>query len=346
LINVAVALVVGVVCAVGAAIGGLFPSSAMQLLLLLPIGVLLGGCVQTLGYVSLRHKAYRAGASAKITQAGGFVTGGLGIGMTAPLLTGLVIADLLGRLTHIGTLALYRAMLPAGSFARPSQRAMGRVAKKFREFPLVSVPGGLINTAGGAMTAFLMYGVFDAAVAGQYGLVERSVMLPVGMIVGAVSQVFSADLSASLRDGGAQALGLFREIVRRMFLLGLAPAIAIALLAPWVFGHLFGPTWVLSGEFARIMAPLLLISLTAGSVNMAITILGWQKVQLGWEVARLLAVALAWSLVLHLEMKPEMAVAAHVAVSVLMSLLYLWLADYMLRHHAMSPAAVDTTAHK
>ena len=345
LINVAVALVVAVACAVGTAIGGLIPASAMQVLWLLPVGVLLGGCVQTLGYLTLRHKAFGAGASAKMAQAGGYVAGGVGIGLAAPLPIGLVMADLLGRVANIGTLALHRSIFPAAIFALPTRRTLRRVAMKFREFPLVSVPGGLINAAGGTMTALLMYGAFDASVSGQYGLVERSLMLPVGMVAVAVSQVFTADLSASLRDGGAQALGLFRSVVRRMFLMGLAPALAVGLLAPWVFGHLFGTNWVLSGEFARIMAPLLLVSLITGSVNMAIMILGWQKVQLGWEMVRLAVVALAWLGVVHFGLKPALAVAMHVAANMSMNLLYLWLADHMLRRHAMPPALADAPAH-
>ena len=98
LINLAVAVMVALVCAVGTVIDGLIPASAVQVLWLLPVGVLLGGWMQTLGYVILRHKAFAAGASAKVAQAGGYVAGGLGIGFAAPVATGLVIADLLGRI--------------------------------------------------------------------------------------------------------------------------------------------------------------------------------------------------------------------------------------------------------
>ena len=204
----------------------------------------------------------------------------------------------------------------------------------FREFPLVAVPGGLINAAGGTMTALLMYGAFDAAVSGQYGLVERSLMLPVGMVAVAVSQVFIADLSASLRDGGGNALRLYRGVVRRMFMLGLLPAVLVGLFAPAVFAIAFGPTWTLAGEMARIMAPLVLVALVTSSVNMAIMILGWQKVQLGWELARLVAVSAAWLSIVKLDLPPTVAIGLHVAVSVLMSLAFLWLADHMLRRHA------------
>lgn len=345
LINIAVAVIVAMACAVCTAIRGLIPDSAQQLLWYLPIGVLLSGCVQTLGYVTLRHKAFAIGASAKMAQAGCYVAGGLGIGFAAPVSSGLVIADLVGRVASIGVLTLHRSMFSTSTFSRPQWRELRRVAMKFREFPLVSAPGGIINAAGGSMTAMLMYGAFNASVSGQYGLVERSLMLPVGMVTVAMSQVFTAELSASLRDGGGQALGLFRSVVKRMLLLGVAPALAIAFMAPWVFDHLFGDNWTLSGEFARIMAPLLLVALVVGPVNMAITILGWQKVQLGWEVARLVSISLAWLCVVHFGMKPRTAIAMHVAVNVCTNLLYLWLADHLLRQHAMPAALANAGDH-
>jgi O-antigen/teichoic acid export membrane protein len=334
LINFSVALLVAAGCALVAAQPGLVGPSVRELLWFLPAGVLLGGLVQTIGYLPLRHKAYAAGASAKVMQAVGNVVGAVGIGVTAPFTGGLVTSDLLGRVASICSLARHRSLFTRETWQRPQLQALRAAALRFREFPLVAVPGGLINAAGGTMTALLMYGAFDAAVSGQYGLVERSLMLPVGMVAVAVSQVFIADLSASLRDGGGNALRLYRGVVRRMFMLGLLPAALVGLFAPAVFAIAFGPTWALAGEMARIMAPLVLVALVTSSVNMAVMILGWQKVQLGWELARLVAVSAAWLSIVRLDLPPTVAIGAHVAVSVLMNLAYLWLADHMLRRHA------------
>jgi len=315
-----------------------------QLLLWLPAGVLLGGAVQTLGYLALRRKAFASGANAKIAQAGGTVVGSVGIGILSPMSIGLVIGDLCGRLASIVTLCAHRGLFDAAFFKAPRKADLWQAVRKYREFPLVSMPGSLINTAGGTMTALLMYGAFDAAIAGQYGLVERSLMLPVGMVAVAVSQVFSADLSAGMRDGGSQALALYRGVVRRMLLLGIGPALLVGLFAPLAFGLLFGSDWALAGELARIMAPLLLVSLVTGAVNMALTILGWQKVQFGWDLTRLAAVSSAWWCIVHFGLPATTAVGVHVAVSIGMSLLYLWLADHMLRRQfsAEGPKPVES----
>lgn len=335
LINLLIALAVTLACG---AVSWLVPESltvtTKGVLWFMPVGVLVGGGLQTIGYLALRKQAFAAGAAAKMAQAGGYVGSAVGIGTLAAASGGLVIADILGRLASIVTFALNRTIFDRSLFAASTRAELLRVARKFRELPLVSAPGQLINSAGGVMTSVLMYGAFDAAVSGHYGLVERSLMLPVGMVAVAVSQVFTADFSTSLRDGGSKALTLYRGLVRRMFFLGLIPACLVALLAPTLFEVVFGTKWAESGVFAQIMAPLMLVALVTGSVNMAITILGWQKVQLGWEVSRLALVSIAWLCVVKFDLSPGTAVAMHVASSIAMSLVYLWLADHMIRRHA------------
>jgi O-antigen/teichoic acid export membrane protein len=331
LINVAVSLLVALGCAVAAS--GPFDLSpqARKLLWWLPVGVLAGGALQTLGYLALRHKAFTLVASAKVAQALGTVAASIGIGLVAPVSTGLVIGDLLGRLASAAVIGTCRALVGAADLVRCTATDLASAARRFSEFPIVSVPGGLINAAGGTLTSLMMFAAFDAATAGQYGLVERSIILPMGMVAGAVSQVFTADLSACLRDGSKRALALYRGVIWRMFLLGLGPAVAVGLFAPPVFGWLFGPAWAQAGEFARIMSPLILVGLVTTSVNMAIMIAGYQKVQFAWEVLRLVTMLVAWLALTHFGVPACWAVAAHVLVIVLTSGLYLLLADHMLR---------------
>ncbi len=330
-INVVVSLLVALGCAV--AVWGPFDLSpqARKLLWWLPVGVLSSGALQTLGYLALRHKAFNLVASAKVAQALGTVVASIGIGLLAPVSSGLIIGDLLGRLASAAMIGTRRALVGAVDLARCTATDLASAARRFREFPIVSVPGGLINAAGGTLTSLMMFSAFDASTAGQYGLAERSIILPMGMVAGAVSQVFVADLSACLREGRTRALALYRGVMWRMFLLGLGPAVVVGLFAPPVFGWLFGPAWEQAGEFARILSPLMLVGLVTTSVNMAILIAGYQKVQLAWEVLRLVAMLAAWLALTHFDVPARWAVAMHVLVVSLTSTLYLLLADHMLR---------------
>jgi len=334
LVHVASTLLVGLGCAF-AAWGPWQPSPAMRSLLWwLPLGMLFGGALQTLGYLALRHQDFTLVANAKLAQALGSVAASIGIGVAAPATTGLVAGDLAGRLTSAAVIGLRRTLLQTSELRRWRRRELVAAARHFREFPVVSVPGGLINAAGGTLTSLMMFAAFDAATAGQYGLVDRSIILPVAMVAGAVSQVFTADLSAALRDGGTRPVKLFRGVVRRMALLAVGPALLVALLGPVAFEWLFGPAWAQAGDFARVMAPLIVVVLVTTPVNMAIMLAGYQKVQLAWEVLRLVAMAIAWVGLTQAGVSPTWAVAVHVLVVTATNLAYLLLADAMLRRQA------------
>lgn len=345
LINTLIALIVLMAGGVAWFIPNLLSATTKQVIWLLPPAVLIAGCLQTLGYLALRKQAFSPAANAKMAQAGGYVAAGIGIGSVIQVSTGLIAADLIGRLASILTFGLHKSVFERSFFLKSSGAELKRVARKFREFPLISAPGQLINSAGAVMTSVLMYVAFDANVSGHYGLVERSLLLPAGMLAIAVSQVFTADLSTSLRNGGTSSLALYRGLMRRMFLLSLAPTCLVGLFAPWLFAIAFGEQWSEAGRFAQTMAPLLLMTLVGGSLNMAITILGYQKIQLAWETARLALMSVTWLCIINLELPPQTAVTLHVAASIVVGVSYLWLADHMIRRHASMHSNDSQTTH-
>ena len=299
--------------------------------LLVPLGVLLGATLQTLTYVPLRQQQFGVGALAKVAQSLGYVVAGVGLGLFMPFAAGLIVADLAGRAASIAAYVVKRRRFGLPDLRLVTRSDMARMARQYREFPVVAVPGALIATSGAVLTSLLMYSVFDAAVSGQYGLVERSVLLPVGMLAGAVAQVFTATLSASLRSGGADSHLLFRRIVRLTFQIAIVPVLGFAFAAPWLFVVLFGPTWLLAGELAQIMAPLLLAVFVMTPVNMTVMLLGYQRTQVAWETSRLLLLSLAWLVVMQWHLGPKAAIALHVGCSVLVCLAYLLLADTLTR---------------
>ena len=155
-------------------------------------------------------------------------------------------------------------------------------------------------------------------------------MLPVGMVAVAVSQVFSADLAEQLRGGSGAANQSFRRVVASMARIGLVPAFVVGLAAPWLFPRLFGAQWAAAGEYAQLLAPLLFASFVTAPVNMAIMLAGRQRMQMAWEVCRLLTIAAAWGAVSLWNLGPHTAIALHVASGVCMCLLYLTMADRVL----------------
>ncbi len=315
-----------------------------QLLWLLPLVTLFGGALQIMTYVVLRNEAFGIGAGAKVAQAVGYSGAGLAIGALSPFGLGLVIADILGRLLSFATFALHRPSVGRVLDGEVRRSEVFSAARRYREFPLISLPGGLVNTAGGTITSAMLYGYFDSHVSGQYGLVERSLLLPLGMLAGAIAQVYTARLASSLRAGKEEVVRTFRRLLGLLLATGVIPALVLGITAPELFVWTFGNQWRVAGEFAQIMSPMLLTTYLMAPVNMVLVVLGKQITQSVWEACRLAALLLAWMTITGLDYTPKEAIVLHTVASVVMMVAYILIADASIRRHRLTTAAGATVA--
>ena len=291
-----------------------------------PVALLIGGTGQFLTYVVTRQGAFSVSANSKVAQGGTYAATGLAIGALSPVNSGIILADIGGRVALTGMLLGWtRWRLP--DLLRPvSPQQVRRAASKYREFPLISVPGGLVNTVGAVLTPIMIYATFSAYVSGQFGLVDRALGLPLTLVLTAVSQVYMAEFATKVRDDPPAAATQFRLVARNMALLGAVPAIVLFVFGPFVFETVFGAEWALAGEFARIMAPAYWLALIAGSVNMTIMLLGRQKLQMGWEIGRLLLMLVVWTAIPLLTLSALAAVILHSAAICVTSIAFLAIA--------------------
>lgn len=302
-----------------------FPAS------LFAIAFVSGGTLQYFGYLLTREQLFAASSNGKVLQAIGNAGTALTFALARPLSIGIVLADVVGR--ALGVLAMialsYRHLRPL--LERPSRSDVAAVMAKYRNYPLVTVPSGLVNMAGATLTSFMIYHYFDAATSGQFGLLERSATLPIGLIVLSVSQVYMAHLASDLRSDRANALGRFNNLVRVLTLVALPGVALLILLAPTLFAIVFGPGWEQAAYFAQLMAPTYGSSLVAGAINMTLLVVGRQKLQLSWEAARLVAMGGLWVTGTQLQWSVEVMVAGHSAILTIFSLLMIGLAAWAIR---------------
>jgi O-antigen/teichoic acid export membrane protein len=72
-----------------------------------------------------------------------------------------------------------------------------------------------------------------------------------------------------------------------MIYLGLGPCIAFAVLAPWLFEHVFGHPWREAGEYARYLAFMFYASFINSPVTQTLNVLERQWAQFAWDISRL-----------------------------------------------------------
>lgn len=297
---------------------------------LLGLAVVLIGGFQFLGYLVTREHLYGASANSKVTQAVAYSAIASAMGAFR-ISIGLIVADALARLA--ASLYLLRALRRMGFGGVRDLRFadIKSAAYKFREFPLVTVFGGVINSAGVVITPIMIYAQFSPEVSGQFTLVERAISFPIAMIVGAVSQVYMANFANAVRDNPDQVRPQFHALLRMLLLISTVPAIIGFFIAPALFAVVFGAEWALAGDLAKIMIPAYWIIFVYGGVNMTIMLLGRQILQTAWEIFRLGCMIALWGFIVQPGMSVETVVTMHAAVLGGVSLLFIFLAEYSVR---------------
>jgi O-antigen/teichoic acid export membrane protein len=315
--------------------------------LLFPLGLLIAGLTQTYSYKLTRDQDYRQVVRTKLVQVGAYAVVALTIGALRPTLDGIIIADMCGRLASAGYVYALSRRANVRLFDFPSLGETRDFIVANRSLPMLSLPGAFLNSLGAAITPIMIYGHFSPAVSGQFGLVERSLSLPLAMVVMAISQVYVGQMSALLRSADPAAIRHFDRVVLGTAALALLPAMLLFPFLPPLFETAFGQQWRMAGQFAQTLLPAYVVSLIFGSINQTLVAMGRYGYQLLWDCAWPLLIGLVWFSVIKFGLGPSTAVAMHsAAVSALgvsFLLLARWLISRFFRGASHSPVPVGAS---
>lgn len=249
----------------------------------LVLGVFLTGVLQAINYWAIRERAYRKLARAKIEKAlttiaiqlGGHLAGSIS------LLGGHIVGH------AVSSLSLSRTTLREKRAIKIRFPKLKEQAWRYRQFPLYSTWGGLLNSAGTQLPSILFAALFSPAVAGIYMLAQRVMASPAGMINQAVGQVFFGH-AREAREAGE--FDKYTGALHAHLSMIAAPATAaIFVLAPYLFGVIFGDEWRVAGDYAQCLSVMIYFQFVSSPLTNVFNILEQQKKTL---VYNLLLVAL------------------------------------------------------
>lgn len=175
----------------------------------------------------------------------------------ARVLGGLVqpVAAVLVSVTSVsyGVQALLLGLLkPRTAHAAP-RVALLTVMRKYKEFPLYSMPADLASALSQTAPVFLLAMLFSPAAAGLYTLARSVVNLPLNVIGLAVGKV----LYARMAEMASRGQPLLPFVLRMTMLQLLGPGMvtaAVTFTFPVLFALIFGESWRTAGEFAQWMS--------------------------------------------------------------------------------------------
>ncbi len=256
-----------------------------KLWLIPPVVCALGLCATLSNYaLSLGH--FKRIATSKAVQ--GLGNNGLkvGFGLLSPSVWSLWGAQIASTL--LALIPLLRPLKLRRQAKTSSSRLQLRlVARKYRAFPLFSLPQAVITTLlGSLLILFLPLGYTTVEV----GLVSMATMLarrPIQLIADSVSQVYFNRLSIA-----HHAQAPWRPLVRPLLMVTLLVGLPTLLLLWWAMPYLV--SWLLAPEYAactaiiRAMLVYLLVLFFTSIINVIPDIIGRQRAHLRVQLLNLL----------------------------------------------------------
>ena len=299
---------------------------------LIPPVVCALGLSTTLSNYALSLGHFKRIATSKAVQ--GLGNNGLkvGFGLFSPTVWSLWGAQIASTL--LALIPLLRPLKHSRQDKTPSsRRELGQVARKYRAFPLFSLPQATITTLLGSILILMLPLGYTTV---EIGLVTMATMLarrPIQLIADSVSQVYFNRLSVA-----HHAQAPWRPLVRPLLLVTLVAGLPTLVLLWWAMPYLvrwfLAPAYVACTEIIRAMLVYLLVLFFTSIINVIPDIIGRQRAHLQIQLLNLfLQVALLVLLIYILRVPFVETVSTYYLVIALYHLLYGGWLLYLLRRH-------------
>ena len=261
--------------------------AAAAALVLLPPTVLLGVTGLALEVWHTRFGRFRLLSTAWLAQSGVAVLVQLGAGALAAF--GIWQADGFALVAGaaLGFAALFGVL--GGAAARQVRRLGGfgwadvrRLAARYGRFPRFTAPAALLNTLGSRAPVLLLAALFGSGPVGQFGVAFGSLALPLGVLTGAVGQVYGRDGAEAVRAGRLGPLAL--RVTRGLLAVVAYPALAVAVTGPALFAFVFGDVWAEAGRYAQAVSAWAALAAVAVPLTRTFDLAERQRADLAFSV--------------------------------------------------------------
>jgi len=213
----------------------------------------------------------------------------------------LVVSGMLGWATEVLRLR------PTRTKARDNRRHLPRnslrnVARKYSDFPLFSLPEGLMSNISIQLPIYTFGFIYSPAVTGLYALASRIVRTPVLALSTSVSQVLFRQFEEHRRKGG-KLVGPMTKSTVGLLLVSTIIGLPIMVFADPVFRVVLGESWATAGLYAAILVPWTISGVSIIPARTSMVIIRrqgiWLSTQIGLFILRILIIVAA--VVFHLD---------------------------------------------
>ncbi|SRR5579859_65067 len=251
--------------------------------------VLLTGLYQLALAWATRQGAFSRVGAMRCAQGSGFSV------LAASHFLDLVPAYVVSFLTAIPEL------LGAVRSAAPKEVTPYEAARVHWQFPLVSLPGALLDVIGYSLCIWIISANYGASEAGQYSQVQRLVGAPLMLLGMSLGQVLLRH-SANFANDPARMAQLFSQALKGMGALGLIVVLLTAGIGEPLLHSLLGGQWRVNTMFITPIALAVAVRACTSPLSMILVTLRRFELSLRWQAAYFAsATTVFWLATRHLD---------------------------------------------
>jgi O-antigen/teichoic acid export membrane protein len=230
-----------------------------------PITVFFIGFFNILNYFNNRKKQYKDIAVATIIKSIVLAVIQLSVGFfkqgASGLIGGQIISNIFANMRLIKNIIKDKALI-----ARISKVKIIALGKRYKNFPLISLPSNFINVLNQNLVNMLISTVYNIKTLGFYALIQKVLGVPSSLIGSAIGQVFFQQASKERQESGL-AIKTFTSTVIKLVIIAIPMYGILFLIVEDLFLFVFGETWQIAGEYAKILVPLFFIRFISSTVS-------------------------------------------------------------------------------
>ncbi len=288
-----------------------------QALLLVPLTTFIISMTSVLNYYNVRFKNYKIITSANIIKSIFAVIIQIVLGLLHFGYWGL----LLGQLISYGFGNTRMLMALKGKIHKEMLdiKILLLVAGKYQNYAKFTVASSVANNLTYNLLPSLITGAYSQNHAGYYGMINRTLGLPLTLISNTVSQVFMKQVSDEKTDGEKLAT-TFKKVSKMLMLISVIPFALLFIFAEPVIPFVLGNEWAPAAKFLKYLIPLFAVRFVVGPISSSALVMQKQKATMFWQFGLFLCAMIPSAIKLYFNIPFETYL---IILSILLSVGYL-----------------------
>lgn len=258
---------------------------------ILGLSLLFVGIFQSMNNWALRYEQYDIINRAKISMNTGQGFGQLVFGFLNMGVIGLLLGEMLGRLTGmVQYIRYYKKDLQQAN--RTSLQRAKELLIRYKKFPLISSISNVIYSVAVNLPALFLAAYFDVATAGFYYLAQKILTVPENLVGFSATQVYLSQ-AAKMMQKGQNLKKHCLDTVKHLFIIAFIIIASIDILAPIGFTFFFGHGWDTTVTFIQILSLMYFTKMVLQPINGVFQVCEAFYMQITAESIRLVFIVLA-----------------------------------------------------